>query len=442
MAKSKVTKASVYQKLSQIIEYASGGESKKFIDRFYVTEPEPGKRIILKNLGNNIVRYVDQQAVVSSLLSYIREFLAPSKELALTHHDAVECVKYWLNTTNVIDEPKFLGEKDDPSLCFTRLSFNYSDEPRDTLVLDELMGRCSNGDALKQYIGSLTIEDSSRFQYAWIYGSGGEGKGSLGRGLSSIFGSSCITMAVPRTDGQKQFLAHSLQGKRVCVFPECSNFAFPNDPLFKQMTGGDMVFFEQKGKMGFSGQLNTKFVFFSNDRPGIAGTDANLRRIIYSQISKPTVRYPSGIYDALIAQEMPSFIIKCRNLYLEKCPNNEDISFEDDTTKELIDDNEEQYEVLTDKWFIPDANGMITPARLREIQGLEKMDELKYRKWMEYMRLKLNIETKSKRTAKGIVRIWAGIRVRSDQEVAKWVLNKNTCNLVLLDRNTDCNIGK
>lgn len=418
--KSKVKKAEVYRWLSQDINAGKLGS------RYYVTEPEPGKKEVLKNIGENVVMFVDQLDVVNNLISYIdRAELGGAYQL--THREAVECVKFWAAITPSVSMPVYLAEKNDPKMCFQRLSFNYADMPKETLVIDEFMSRCSNASAIRQFIGSLTVENSPRFQYVYIFGSGGEGKGSFARGLNDVFGIGVVTMPVPKTDSQKQFMAYSLQGKRLCIFPECSNFNFPADPLFKQFTGGDHVWIEQKGKSGYSSPINCKFIFLSNDRPGVSGNDANLRRMIYSEISKPTVKYTPGVYDSLIRAEMPSFIIKCRREYLDNCPNNETIEISDDKTKELIDQNEEQWQVLTEKWFERDAEGFVTPARLQEIKSIEKLNGYEYRQWLEYMRSRVGIESSSDRSRdkRKTSRVWRGIRDKTDKETASWVMDKN-----------------
>lgn len=426
-----IVKAEIYRELANVINQASFAGKHPLKERFYLIEPEPGKKTVVQDIGNRTVRYVDSQAVVNAVMKYIEERLADQKKFALTHRDATECVRYWMAVTEPINMPIYLGEKDAMELCFQRLSFNYTDIPKETLVLDELLSRCTNIKAIKQFIGSLTVENSSKFQYLWVYGDGGEGKGSFGRGLAEIFGTGCVMMPVPRSESSKQFLAYSLQGKRLCIFPECSNYSFPNDPLFKQLTGGDHIWFEAKGKMGFCGTLNSKFIYLSNDRPAIQGTGANLRRVIYSQISKATTKYPAAVYDSLIKAEMPSFIIKCRQEYLEACPYNEDIRIDDETTKALIDVNEEEFEVLTSKWFIPSANEYISPARLQEIKSLEKLSFQTYRQWVEYMRLNVGLQSVIVKDTCGTRlrhsrRMWQGVRERSDVEQAAWVNEKNT----------------
>lgn len=367
-----------------------------------------------------MVRYVDLNTVTRSLVKYLDEYMSHDDLYAFTERQAKHCVDYWLASSPSIPIPRYLGEKSYDGLCFHRLNFDYTDTPKETLVLDEFVSRCTNQAALRQFIGSLTVENSSRTQYLWIYGAGGEGKGSLGRGLMEIFRDSGVTIAVPKTDSQKQFVTHSLQGKRICIFPECNSYQFPNDALFKQWTGNDHVWIEQKGKMGFSGRINTKFIFFSNEQPGVHGSEANMRRMIYCEVAKPTVKYAPAVYDALIAAEMPSFLIKCRNEYLEANPHNEDITITDNTTKELIDMNEERFEVLTDKWLVPAAEGTIAPARMQEIKSLEKMSESEYRRWLSYLKNKLGVHSVMKGPSDKRIRTWIGVRERNMTEDNVW----------------------
>jgi hypothetical protein len=405
--------------LIQVINGAKHN-GRKFPKIFYVTEPSPGRRAVLENIGKNVVRYVDKQAVVNALLDFQMN-VEMGSGYELTHRRATEIMNAWMGTTQPIPEPKYIAEKDDKSICFQRLPFNYNDEPGQTLVIDEFFSRCSNAEAMKALLGSLTVEDSPRYQYGYFFGSGGEGKGSIGRALADLIGPGCITMPVPKTDGQKQFLAYSLQGKRLCVFPECSNFNFPQDPLFKQFTGNDMVWLEAKGVMGYSSHINVKFLFFSNDKPGVGGNDANMRRMIYSEVAKPTVMYPANVYDALIRQEMPHFILKCRKLYFEMCPNHEDIKVDDEKTRDLVEINEERWEVLTEKWMEIKADGVTEPGLMQAIKANEKLNGYEYRQWTEYMRLKFGVESKSIRLdgAKRTKRYWVGVTAKSDPREAR-----------------------
>lgn len=404
MGKQRVKLAPIFRSLANDINSGK-------IGRFFIVESEPGVYQVLQALPNNIAIYSNPQAVESALLKYLAAADCGT-DYDLTPAQATQCVKYWISITEPSEMPAYLGEKNSSGLCFQRLPFNYSDKPKETLVIDDFMRRCSNASAIAAWIGSLTVADSSRFQYVWIYGSGGEGKGSFARGLTDIFGPGCVTMPVPKTDSQRQFMAYSLQGKRLCVFPECENFAFPKDPLFKQLTGGDHIWIEQKGKMGFSAPISVKFLFLSNTRPGIEGSDANLRRVIYSEVEKPSVKYSPGVYDSLIKAEMPSFIIKCRQLYLEQCPDNEDIQSDDANTQAMLDFNEEPYELLTEECVNLGAQLSCTPTELRRIQTQRGLSTTEYRNWIEYLRRLHGVENTVTWESGKSVRKWRGLSIK------------------------------
>lgn len=404
MSKKKVKLAPIFRSLSHDVNSGKMG-------RYFVIEPESGVRQVLKMMPHNTVIYSTAQGVEDALLKYLASNdLGSSYDL--TPSQATQCIRYWMSITDPIELPPNLAEKDDARLCFHRLNFNYCDSPNETPVIDEFLSRCTNANAIRHFIGSLFVENSSPFQYLWIYGAGGEGKGSFGRALMNVMGPGGITMTVPRTDGQKQFLSYSLLGKRLCVFPECSNFSFPADPLFKQFTGGDHIWFEQKGKMGFSGKLNSKFIFFSNEQVAVHGTDANTRRLIYSEVAKPTVKYSSTQYDALLSEEMSNFILKCRCLYIEQHPGGEEIENDDFLTRELIDFNEEKFHYLTQKWLIVGQSCTASPTQMQEIKTQEGLGNTEYRHWIAYLKSKFGIETKLLRDGEKVYRHWRGIKLK------------------------------
>lgn len=383
-------------------------------------EGDRGERQVLLENPNRTVSIVSPKAVRGSLINYLECNLGDKPMYAFTVKQAEACVDYWIDSAKPVPMPKYIAERDDKDLCFHRLSVNFNDTPKDTLVIDEFISRCSNQEAIKLYIGSLLVENSSRTQYLWIYGPGGEGKGTFGRALVGALGSSCITMAVPKTDSQKQFLTYSLKGKRVCLFPECNNYAFPKDALFKQLTGGDNVWFEQKGKMGHSGKINCKFIFLSNEQPGVNGSSANMRRMIYSEVEKPTTFYPPNVYDALMAAEIFDFLLKCRTLYIEKYPQGDDITYKDKLTDELIEENEEPLTYATDKHLVIGADFYLTAHRLRELSGIEGMSEPAYKNWLRYLKTKFGLVPRVSKIGKKSQRVWLGAREKSSEERDEW----------------------
>lgn len=420
--KSKPQLAYLFRELVDDLNGVPSGNP-KFEQKFYVVEPEPGKRKVIEEYSPGLVRYVAAERVENCVAVYTATAIGGSGLFAWTMKTVAAFVEYWMAITTPIPSPPLVAEKTQAGVAFHRLSFDFATTNGPCPTYDNFFSRCTNETAIRAWIGSLFFQESSLFQYCWIYGEGGEGKGSLGKALGAVFGPAYVTPQLPDTPGQKQFFAHALLGKRVAVFPECDKFNFPNQALFKQLTGGDFVWYEQKHEPGFTGKSQTKFLFLSNERPSVNGSSANLRRMIYGEVTKPNKAYPPNVYDALMIAEAPYFLTKCWKLYKEKYPNHEVISASDSTTIELIETNEEDLGVVSDKWFIHEPGGFVTSARIQEIKTLEKMDEYRYRKLLEYMRRKWDIKPKQVGARRD--RGWLGMRERSVTEQVVWEHEKH-----------------
>lgn len=390
-----------------------------FPRKFHLLEREEGKRAICEEGENGIITITGKESVITAVTPYTRgvptHFKWGPKQIE-------EAVKYWRNIAATIPEPAPFLELSVPGLCFERLPFDFDGDHQPTPIFDEFLNRCTNREAIEIWIGSLFVPESDRQQYLWIFGEGGDGKGSLARVLTRLLSSSTVSRIVPSTESQKQFFCYGLQGKRLCIFPECNNFSFPNDALFKLLTGNDSVPFEAKGEMSYSGQLQTKFMFLSNERPKIKGSKANLRRLIYSEVSPAKILHTSTAYDALLWSEAPSFIKRCVQKYRENCPRHEFILAGDELTSDLIAENEEELAVLADKWFVQDPNGRVTSARMQEIRSAEKLHNLEYRNLCSYLRRHWN--SRLSKADSGRTRVWQGHRERTDSERMAWDLDR------------------
>lgn len=421
--KAKPELAYLFRELVDTVNRCSHTSNPEFPVGFYLYEPEPGKMCILEDVGNRVVRHVHKSRVINVVTQYTANELGTSAMFAWTPKTISQFVDYWMSLTEPIPQPLPFAEVSDRSLTFHRLNFDFKTMDGPTPIFDDFFGRCTNEAAIRTWIGSLFFKESNMFQYCWIYGEGGEGKGSVARALAKIMGPAHISMAVPTTPGQEQFFTYSLIGKRLIVFPECNKSAFPNGALFKQLTGGDHVWFERKNEMGFTGRSEAKFMFLSNVRTRVDGTSANLRRIIYGEVAPPTLQYSQYEYDTLMEAEASAFVSKCWRLYRDSCPNHTTIAASNKTLIELVDQNEEDVSVIASKYFLIDDNGFVTSARLQEIKGLEKMGDIQYSRLLEFMRR--NYEARPAKKNHGAIRGWRGFRERNEAENATWVLEKN-----------------
>lgn len=144
-----------------------------------------------------------------------------------------------------------------------------------------LMERTSAEEALsiKLFIGSLFDYTSSRHQYLYLHGLGGDGKSTLIAAMFAMFSDmGVITMQGDSLDGTHSTAA--LEGVRLVAFPDCNRPTLPSTGTFKQVTGDDMVTINPKLKDMRNIRLHCKVVISSNDAPQLAGGNADWRRIL------------------------------------------------------------------------------------------------------------------------------------------------------------------
>jgi phage/plasmid-associated DNA primase len=308
----RIPKAELYLTITDAINRKSFCILPEFPGRFYVAEPEPGMRECLMYMDRDCVRYVSDKAVSYAILNYLHKNCAAIAGYSIfTYADCEKAADFWRGYTDPIVEPPMVKQASEPGLCFHRLPWDatYGSTP----CFDEFLSRCSNGDALCAFIGSLLVPNADRQQYVYLHGDGMNGKGALLRFLARVMGPAYCAKVPPSRDDK--FWNYGLLGKRLVAFPDCPNSRFPADPRFKMLTGGDAVPIERKGKDSYTAELSCKFIFASNDEPKISGQAADRRRAIYCAI-EPIAGDPDPHYDDKLWAEGAGILWKCRDAYV------------------------------------------------------------------------------------------------------------------------------
>lgn len=264
-----------------------------------------------------------------------------------------------------------------------------------TPTWDAMLARMTNRDAFCAFIGSLFFDESSRHNYVWMHGAGGDGKGAINRFLADIFGRAYRSKQPPGHGDR--FWTYGLIGTRLVVFPDCNSRGFVAGGLFKSLTGGDPVDVEAKCKMSFTTRLNCKFVFFSNEQPTLSAEAADMRRIIHCEFTEPP---PPATHDfeAKLWAEGGAFLGRCAATYVAMCPHHEAIQASHDLIKDWVSQLDERFEILFEKHFAKSAatslNGKsrsvvdamsLTPQKLEELlkqDGLNQTECKEFRLWM------------------------------------------------------------
>jgi len=352
-------------------------------------------------MGDKVVQYVQDGAVIADVLRYCHVQLARRKAYtAFDFNMARSAAQFWQAYTPPIPEPKLVLEKSEEGFCFRRLPFDI--EPGPTPLFDEFISRCSNADALKMFIGSLFYENADRQAYLWIYGQGMNGKGALLRLLRRIFGPAYVSLETPGRDDK--FWNMQLLGKRVAAFPDCGDPAFPASQKFKMLTGGDAVPIEPKGQQAFTADINCKFIFASNDLPHISGQKSDRRRVIFCEVSE----FEGDVdfdYDDKLWAEARHILFACKWLYSDRLmTTNGQIVPKMDQIDLVTSCNDEEFEVIFAEHFVKDnrklqASDMayFTPKLLVDLfkDLYQNQAETKRRRFIKWLKYAHNIGTVS-----------------------------------------------
>lgn len=90
----------------------------------------------------------------------------------------------------------------------------------------------------------------------------------------------------------------------------------------------------------------------------------------------------------------------------------EDIKFSDEKTAELLDFNEERFEILTDRWLEFGNGFTATPTQFQDIKSRERMGTTEYRQWVEYLRNRFFISSHVTRIGGKVTREWVGVKLK------------------------------
>ena len=276
--RGRIPKATLFNSMYECMNEFKMSTLPKFPFKFHVVEPSPGIFDVLEERRNQVVNYCHDQRVSAAILKFCQTKLSNRPAFVnWTTKDAHECMRFWLHMSRPISQPVLVREKSSEGLCFHRLPWDA--KKGKCPLFDEFLSRTSNADAYQIFIGSLFYPNSDKQQYLWHYGRGLNGKGSMIRLLRRVLGPAFS--AEDAGQAKSQFWTYGLIGKRLIVFPDCNSYSFPASQKFKSLTGGDPIRIERKNKDPYTEQLEAKFMFASNEKPGLSSQSSDVRRAIF-----------------------------------------------------------------------------------------------------------------------------------------------------------------
>jgi hypothetical protein len=306
----------------------------EFPRRFHFNADRSGRKTILEELAEQIVVYRDRDLVADAILQYCWELIPHIPGATdVDYQGASKCRDMWLGLTPALrEQPRVLSEKSHVGLTFKRLPFDAPAVPPSIPPphFEALLARFSKPMAVCAYIGSLFYPDADRQQYLYLYGDGGDSKGTLMRFLHNIFGDAAQALSIPGQNGDK-FWNFALYGRRLGLFYDTDASDWFRKAHFKSLTGGDPQWFEEKGRMGFTATPTVKFIVSSNFKPRVSGSAADMRRLIYVECQQVPEDQRQTNFENTLLEEAPAIISTCKAVYLEMCPKGAAIPCEGDT---------------------------------------------------------------------------------------------------------------
>lgn len=401
----------------------------EFPVKLHVVEDVPGEPIIYEEMPGQVLQRRPEAYVAQQVLIYSSRVVHKGK----FHFDtklARNCAQFWRDySQRTLGEILPVAQATEIGHTFHRLPWDFSEGECPTW--DEMFSRMENSDAIKAMIGSLFIAHSDRQQYAWIHGSGGDGKGSLNRFLHRVFNGAYRAETVPER-GDK-FWTSGLLNARIVVFGDCNNYNFVSKGLFKQITGDDPVKIEFKGENAFSTKLVCKLFFLSNQRPNISGERSDVRRAIFSEIGPISGSViPTRTYDEMLWEEGPSFLHSCIKMYQQKCEFYGPIPIDESSLNRLVTDNEEELEMTTllnfeiepensqDQELVPEnQRWFVSPSRLHAMLEEMKIFGDRRRSYLEFLRRRFQVAKKKVKVAGEVVARYIGMRENPNRIASK-----------------------
>lgn len=378
--------AEVYKALADAIRGQSYSVLPPFPLHYEVLEPERGARLALLVEPDQVVSIVRKEALAKDILTYCDRALGGRPDFALKPQQAREAADYYLMTSDPLrpETIEVVRWHDDQGLTYRRLPWPQQTGPAPTW--EALLSRMTNAHAFIDWLGSLFFAESSLQNYVWLYGFGGDGKGSINRFLAKVFGQAYRSKQPPGGGRSvDKFWTYGILGARLVAFPDCDDADFVSKGLFKSLTGGDPVDLEAKGQMSFTARLTAKYLPISNDKPNISSERADMRRIIFCQIGKAADFDPK--FEEKLWEEGGHFLSICVDRYRVKYPDHRPIETDLEEIEGWVSTLEEPYEVVFHKWFRLGEGTHVVPGDMQRMLQVEwprrRRDQLDFLRWLE-----------------------------------------------------------
>lgn len=224
----------------------------------------------------------------------------------------------------------FTTNKNTPARIYINLN-SIPKEPKDTPAWDSLVNRLTiEGTNLKAkdyfmaFIWSIFEESDRNRVFLYWYDNGKQGKSVAINSLKNKLGEAFDTFDFLNASNHS---TESIVNKRLIVQHEGVIKKLTASQLVKQITGGDDIRINPKGRTEYSIKVDAKILVVSNEPPIVSAQLSELSRLLPIKLE---TRQESDFIDDFeykINQELDDFLSKCRIVYNKLKTENKEATF-------------------------------------------------------------------------------------------------------------------
>jgi hypothetical protein len=262
----------------------------------------------------------------SSYLTKTYPFLLANKERQIEHVSAIS------------------NDPDEPTLCYIRNDFEEKDCPTWLKWIEDTFENPEeDGDYFKAWCGSILDAKNTGKQALYLHGFGSQGLSKVTNALLSVIGTAGAAVSGTKSF-TNQFGLAKLEGKRLVVISDNKNPKIMMTEWVHNLTGGDVVDIERKGKDSHAAQLIGKLMICGNIPPEINFDETNQKnRVLYIPMKFMTdedkakasnwmkrddgtfVMIGDASFGRRLVDEAEAFLGLCWKYYKKYAPNGADI---------------------------------------------------------------------------------------------------------------------
>lgn len=256
-------------------------------------------------------------------------------------------------TTKLVEEPalvKFLSQDPD-AYTFKRLPFDPTPGPIPAWI--EFDSRLTDAQVFRAYIWSIFEPKNKGRQTLWIQGNGENGKSVVLRVIGDALGHNGHVAITGGSIKDSRFSAAAVYGRSLLTYADCKNVNFLMSEFHRNITSGDAVPIERKGKDSFLGMLRAKCIVASNKLPAITSGTADQSRCIVMQVG-PSLNNDDPTWSDRLTLELPAYLHECKLAYEKLCANHGKITLSTklvELRQERSEELEEPFEFFYEKHF-------------------------------------------------------------------------------------------